>query len=339
MRPPSFLLMLVALIFSTCSKDNSKTDSPPINLTVEASVPNDKSGNVSFVASATNATSFEFDFGDGSIHAVSESGTTTYKYFGSGTYNVVVIASNSSGTTISKSISVTVVVELSLLWCDEFNIDGIPDPSKWGYDLGAGGWGNSEMENYTNRKENAMVSNGTLKIIAQKENYSGSSYTSARLLTKDKYSFTFGKVEVKAKLPTGLGTWPAVWMLGNNISSIGWPACGEIDIVEHRGSELNKIFGTLHYTGRSGGNADGNTKVISNATTEFHIYTLEWTPNSINISVDNQVYHSVFNSSALPFNRDFFLIMNLAMGGTFAGAIDPAFTSATLEIDYIRVYR
>jgi beta-glucanase (GH16 family) len=339
MRPQSLLLILVALIFSACSKDNSETDSPPINLTVEASVSNNKSGNVSFVASATNATSFEFDFGDGSIHAVSESGTTTYKYFGSGTYNVVVIASNSSGTTISKSISVTVVVELSLVWSDEFNIDGIPDPSKWGYDLGAGGWGNSEMENYTNRKENAMVSNGTLKIIAQKENYSGSSYTSARLLTKDKYSFTFGKVEVKAKLPAGLGTWPAVWMLGNNISSIGWPACGEIDIVEHRGSELNKIFGTLHYTGRSGGNADGNTKVISNATTEFHIYTLEWTPNSINISVDNQVYHSVFNSSALPFNRDFFLIMNLAMGGTFAGAIDPAFTSATLEIDYIRVYR
>jgi beta-glucanase (GH16 family) len=339
MRPQSLLLILVALIFSACSKDNSETDSPPINLTVEASVSNNKSGNVSFVASATNATSFEFDFGDGSIHAVSESGTTTYKYFGSGAYNVVVIASNSSGKTISKSISVTVVVELSLVWSDEFNTDGIPDPSKWGYDLGAGGWGNSEMENYTNRKENAMVSNGTLKIIAQKENYSGSSYTSARLLTKDKYSFTFGKVEVKAKLPAGLGTWPAVWMLGNNISSIGWPACGEIDIVEHRGSELNKIFGTLHYTGRSGGNADGNTKVISNATTEFHIYTLEWTPNSINISVDNQVYHSVFNSSALPFNRDFFLIMNLAMGGTFAGAIDPAFTSATLEIDYIRVYR
>lgn len=334
------LVFIFLMFFSySCSKNGSKADSPPGDLKVDATVAINKSGNVSFVASATNATSYEFDFGDGSIHLVTETGTATYKYFGSGTYSVVVIASNSSGTTISKSISITVDVELALVWSDEFNTDGLPDPSKWGYDLGAGGWGNSEAEYYTNRKENASVSNGTLKIIAQKESYNGSAYTSARLLTKDKYAFTFGKVEVKAKVPSGLGTWPAVWMLGSNIGSIGWPACGEIDIMEHRGSELNKIFGTLHYTGRSGGNANGSTKEISNASTEFHIYALEWTPNSIKISVDNQVYHSVFNSSALPFNRDFFIIMNLAMGGNFAGPIDPSFTSATLEIDYIRVYR
>ncbi|MDP3644688.1 MAG: family 16 glycosylhydrolase [Bacteroidota bacterium] len=337
MRTLTFVFLLLSLFSYSCNK--SKADSPPADLKVDATVAPNKSGNVSFVVSATSATSYEFDFGDGSIHAINETGNTTYKYFGSGTYNVVVTASNSSGATVSKSISVTVDVELSLVWSDEFNTDGFPDPAKWGYDLGAGGWGNAEAQYYTNRKENASVSNGTLKITAMKENYSGSAYTSARLLTRDKYAFTFGKVEVKAKLPSGVGTWPAVWMLGSNIGLIGWPACGEIDIVEHIGREQNKIFGTLHYTGRSGGNANGSTKVIANASTEFHLYALEWTSNSIKISVDNQVYHSVFNSSALPFNRDFFIIMNLAMGGNFAGPIDPAFISATLEIDYIRVYR
>ena len=337
MRTLTLAFLFLSLFSYGCN--NSNADSPPADLKVEATVAANKSGNVSFVASATNATSYEFDFGDGSIHAVTENGNTTYKYFGSGTYTVLVTASNSSGAIVSKSISVTVDVELSLVWSDEFNTDGLPDPAKWGYDLGAGGWGNAEAEYYTNRKENASVSNGTLKITAQKENFSGSAYTSARILTKDKFAFTFGKVEARAKLPSGVGTWPAIWMLGNNIGTIGWPACGEIDIMEHVGRQQNKIYGTLHYTGHSGGNANGSTRDISNASTEFHIYTLEWTSNSIKISVDNQVYHTVFNSSELPFNRDFFIIMNLAMGGNFAGPIDPAFTSATLEVDYIRVYR
>jgi len=337
MRTLTLAFLFLSLFSYSCS--DPKTDSPPADLKVDATIAANKSGQVSFVASATNATTFEFDFGDGSIHAISEDGKANYKYFGSGTYSVMVKASNSAGITINKTISVTLDVELSLVWSDEFNTDGLPDPTKWGYDLGAGGWGNNEAEYYTNRKENASVSNGTLKINAQKESYSGSAYTSARLLTKDKYAFTFGKVEVKAKVPTGVGTWPAIWMLGSNIGAIGWPACGEIDIMEHLGRELNKIYGTLHYTGHSGGSAVGSTKMISNASTEFHIYTLEWAPNVIKIAVDNQVYHNVFNSSDLPFNRDFFIIMNLAMGGNFAGPIDPAFTSATLEVDYIRVYR
>lgn len=337
MKILTFVLLFLTLICSGCTKN--KADQAPANLTVETLIASNKSGNVTFTANASNTTSYEFDFGDGSMHAVSETGTITYKYFGSGTYNVIVTASNSTGASVTKTVSITLDVQLSLVWSDEFNTDGMPDPTKWGYDLGAGGWGNNEAEYYTNRKENASISNGTLKIVAQKESFSGSQYTSARLLSKDKYAFTFGKVEVRAKVPSTVGTWPAVWMLGSNISSIGWPACGEIDILEHRGMELNKIFGTLHYTGRSGGNANGSTRLISNASTEFHIYSLEWTPNSIKISVDNQVYHSVFNSGELPFNRDFFLIMNLAVGGNFAGPIDPAFSSATFEIDYIRVYR
>jgi beta-glucanase (GH16 family) len=224
-------------------------------------------------------------------------------------------------------------------WSEEFNTDGAPDPSKWGYDIGANGWGNAELEYYTDRPENAIVKGGVLKITAKKENYKGSSYTSARLLSKNKFAFTYGRVEVRAKLPAGVGTWPAIWMLGSNSDTVHWPQCGEIDIMEHRGKELNKIFGTLHYPGHSGGNGNGSTTFISNATTEFHIYGLDWSPESIRIYVDGRLYHTVANADSLPFNHDFFFILNVAMGGGFTGPVDPAFTQASMEVDYVRVYK
>ncbi len=229
----------------------------------------------------------------------------------------------------------------NLVWSDEFDVSGAPDPKKWGFDLGTGsnGWGNSELQYYTSRSQNVIVQGGVLKIKAVKESFSGSSYTSARLLTKDLFAFKYGKVEVRAKLPEGKGTWPAIWMLGSNISTAGWPACGEIDIMEHKGNEPNKIHATLHYPGRSGGNADGSSRMITNASTEFHVYKLEWSATSIDIYVDNQMVHSVANNSKIPFNHDFFIILNVAMGGTFGGAVDPGFTNATMEIDYVRVYR
>lgn len=229
----------------------------------------------------------------------------------------------------------------NLVWSDEFDVNGAPDPKKWTYDLGTGsnGWGNAELQYYTSRAQNVIVQGGVLKIKAMKESYSGSAYTSARILTKGLFAFKYGKVEVRAKLPEGKGTWPAIWMLGNNISSAGWPACGEIDIMEHVGNDLNKIHGTLHYPGRSGGNADSGTKIVPNVTTEFHVYKLEWSASSIDIFVDNQLVHSVANSNKIPFNHDFFIILNVAMGGNFGGTVDPAFSGATMEIDYVRVYR
>ena len=229
----------------------------------------------------------------------------------------------------------------NLIWSDEFKTKGAPDPAKWGFDLGNGenGWGNSELQFYTSRPENVLVEQGVLKIRAIKESYRGYAYTSARLVSKHKFGFTYGKVEVRAKLPAGIGTWPAVWMLGDNSDNQAWPACGEIDIMEYRGCELNKIFGTLHYPGRSGGNADGGFTMISHPTSRYHIYTLEWTASFLKISVDNRLYHKVENSSRLPFNHDFYLVLNLAMGGTFGGAVDPAFTESTMEVDYIRVYQ
>lgn len=339
MKQYSFVFCLLGILISySCKKDKTAASNAPANLTLEAIVSTDNSGNVNFTATATNAVSYEYDFGNGIFQTVSN-GIVTYRYPSSGTYTVKVLARGSGGQTVSKSTQITVTVALSLVWNEEFETAGAPNPAKWGYDIGAGGWGNAELQYYTNSLNNASVSGGTLKITAIKENFSGSAYTSARLLSKDKFSFKYGKVEVRAKLPAGAGTWPAIWMLGNNISSAGWPACGEIDIMEHKGNDLNRIFGTLHYPGRSGGNADGATTVISNATTEFHIYTLEWNATSIKIAVDNNTYYNFTNSNVTPFNQNFFFILNMAMGGTFGGAVDPAFTNATLELDYIRVYQ
>lgn len=225
------------------------------------------------------------------------------------------------------------------VWGDEFNTPGAPDPTKWSYDLGAGGWGNNESQTYTNNSGNSIVSDGTLKITAKAQSVGGSNYTSARLKSENKFEFTYGKVECRAKLPVGAGTWPAIWMLGQNYATNIWPACGEIDIMEHRGYDPNRIHGSLHFPGNFGGNANTNTTVISNVSSQFHVYKVLWTPASIKFYVDNTLFHSFANSGSVPFNSDFFLILNVAMGGTFGGPIDPNFTESSMEIDYIRVYQ
>ena len=335
----SFITSL--FFFLSCGKEsNSGTENIlPANLNITANVSTDNSGNVSFTATATNVVSYEFDFGNGIFQTVSD-GKVTYKYPASGNYTVKVTGKSATGQTISKSIPVTVNVALTLVWFDEFNTDGAPDASKWGYDIGTGsnGWGNNELQYYTNRPENAVVSNGTLKITAKKETFSGSAYTSARLLTKNKFTTKYGKIEVRAKLPSGVGTWPAIWMLGKNIDQGGWPACGEIDIMEHKGSDEGRIYGTLHYPGRSGGNADGKTVMVQNVASAFHIYTVEWNASLIKISVDGNVFYTFNNHPNTPFNQEFFIILNVAMGGTFGGPVDPAFNQSTMEIDYVRVY-
>ncbi|MEP6713698.1 MAG: family 16 glycosylhydrolase [Ferruginibacter sp.] len=334
-----FFIGLIATGVS-CSKGNStpgNTGMPPANLTVTANISTDNSGNVAFAAAATNAVTYDYDFGNGIFQTVA-SGIVTYKYLASGTYSVNVIAKSSGGQTISKSIQVIIAVTQSLLWSDEFDVAGSPDPTKWGYDIGGGGFGNNELEYYTNRQENVVVSNGTLKITAKAEPYNGSAYTSARMLTKDKFYTKYGKIEVRAKLPAGVGTWPAIWMLGSNFTTVPWPGCGEIDIMEHVGKSLNKIYGTLHHPGHSGANGDGSTVTIANATTEFHKYGLEWSAATIRFLVDDTPFYTFANTSSLPFNQNFFIILNVAMGGNFGGPVDAAFTSAAMEIDYVRVY-
>ena len=335
----AFFLLTIALL--SCSKKSAPINDvqPPKDLILSANVSTNGTGSVQFTASATNATKYEYAFGDGQYQLVT-SGIVTYKYATTGTYTVTVTAKNSIGQSISQSTQVSVTRTPQLIWSDEFETAGSPNAAKWGYDIGtgSGGWGNNELQYYTNRLTNAVVSNGVLQINALKESYSGSAYTSARLLTKDKFSFKYGKVEVRAKLPAGVGTWPAIWMLGSNIGTAGWPACGEIDIMEHRGSELNKIFSTVHYPGHSGGGGVGSTLTITDAATAFHVYSTEWSATSINFYADNQLIFTFPNNNTLPFNQNFFIILNVAMGGTFGGSVDPVFSNASMEIDYVRVY-
>lgn len=229
---------------------------------------------------------------------------------------------------------------MKLIWSEEFNYKGLPDSSKWNYDIGDNGWGNNELQYYTEKDTStAMVKNGHLKITVIKHPDETRAYTSARLLTKNKASFKYGRIEARAKVPAAVGTWPAIWMLGSDIDKAGWPEAGEIDIMEHRGMELNKIFGTLHYPGHSGGNANGNTTNIPTATTAFHIYAVEWTATDLKFYVDDILFHSVVNNDSLPFNHPFFILVNIAIGGNFGGKVDPLFSSDAMEIDYIRVFQ
>ncbi|GAB3929630.1 family 16 glycosylhydrolase [Mucilaginibacter myungsuensis] len=339
------VLVLLVTAFSACKKStadggggNTDTDIAPTNLTVSANIAADNTGSVTFTAGATNAATFEYDFGNGTYQTV-PSGIVTYRYPQAGTYSVNVIAKSMGGKLISKSISVTIAVTSAITWSDEFNVDGPPDATKWGYDTGAGGWGNNEVQYYTNRTDNAVVSNGTLKITAKKENFSGAMYTSARLISAGKFTYKYGKIEIRAKLPTQAGTWPAIWSLGSNFANVGWPACGEIDIMEQTGWDKNKVSGTFHYPGFSAGNGPTKSTTVSTSTTAFHTYGLEWDATSLKISVDGVVYQTLANDSGKPFNANFFMILNVAMGGTLGGTIDPNFTTGVMEVDYVRYYQ
>ncbi len=228
----------------------------------------------------------------------------------------------------------------SLIWEDQFNYTGAPDASKWTMEIGNNnGWGNNEAQFY--RAENATVADGTLKITAKKETFNGFQYTSSRMKTQDKFEFTYGRVVIRAKLPSGGGTWPALWMLGANYDQpgAGWPNCGEIDIMEHVGNQQDVVHGTLHYPGNSGGNANTTATNVAGASTDFHIYSITWSPNFIRFFVDGNEFKTFPNSAAVPFNHDFFMIFNIAMGGNMGGAISPTFTQSQMEVDYIEVYQ
>lgn len=256
-------------------------------------------------------------------------------------------------TCIMFMIPITLLgVELdgwNLEWSDEFDqSDGsLPDSTKWSYNIGTGenGWGNGESQYYTDRANNARVENGQLLIEMHKENYLGSPYTSARLLTQGTYEFQYGRIEARLKVPNGLnGLWPAFWMLGSNIDSVGWPQCGEIDVMEYISREPYEIFGTIHGPGYSGGDAYGSIYTLNELVSdEYHTFTVEWDENLIKWFIDGQQYHMATPDS-LPgkqwvFNDPQFLILNLAIGGNFGGSIDPTITfPQQYWIDYVRVY-
>ena len=233
----------------------------------------------------------------------------------------------------------------NIVWSDEFNGTSL-NPAVWTFDTGSGGWGNRELEYYTSRATNAFVSGGLLHIVARQESYGGASYTSARLKTEGLYTKLYGRFEFRARCPQGIGFWPALWLLGANIGTAGWPGCGEIDVMENNGGALTNVQGSLH----SGSDETAVYTLPGDSVTNFHRYLLEWNTNAINWFVDGLLYETQTNWSSsvgaypTPFNQPFFLIMNLAVGGNYLG--NP--TSATInanstfpgefQVDYVRVY-
>ncbi|MEI6409612.1 MAG: family 16 glycosylhydrolase [Bacteroidota bacterium] len=235
----------------------------------------------------------------------------------------------------------------TLVWADEF--DGTTlNSAWWTQEIGNGqsGWGNNELQFY--RAENTSVQSGNLIIEARKESYSGSEYTSSRIITKDKKAFKYGRIDIRAALPKGQGIWPALWMLGSNLSQVNWPACGEIDIMELVGNLPNRVYGTVHYgASLNEHQQNGLSQALSGTATfndEYHVFSLVWEKDSIKWYVDDVQYHQVtpadLGTAPYPFNQDFFFIFNLAVGGNWPGSPDASTVfPQRLIVDYVRVFQ
>ncbi len=240
-----------------------------------------------------------------------------------------------------------------LVWKDEFDNMGLPDSTRWSYDLGDGcpnvcGWGNNEAEFYTRDLKNARVENGNLIIEARKDSMGEMAFTSARLVTKFKGDWKYGRIEVRAKLPKGKGTWPAIWMLSTDWKYGGWPASGEIDIMEHVGYDPGVIHGTLHsekYNHIKHTQQEGKSTVVD-CQDAFHVYAIDWTASQIDFSIDEKIYHSVKRNpsddfNGWPFDQRFHLILNVAVGGNWGGlqGVDPSIWPQQMVVDYVRIYQ
>ena len=246
---------------------------------------------------------------------------------------------------------------LELIWSDEFDYQGRPDNSKWYHQTFApngGSWFNGELQHYVNKENTTYVSNGTLKIIARKETYTTQNttkeYTSARL--NSKFDFKYGRIDVRAKLPSGAGTWPAIWTLGSNINeagnyfgdsrgSVGWPACGEIDIMEQNGWDKTRSYGYFHWANTQTGEyqTQGTSTFIADSASEFHLYSLIWDETKMQIILDNQVFIELPNEVSNPFDNPHYLLLNIAIGGNLGGEVPANFPNQVMEVDYVRIYQ
>lgn len=245
----------------------------------------------------------------------------------------------------SVSAGVSWAEDWKLVWSDEFEYAGLPDPEKWGYEVGF--VRNKEKQYYTKgRSENARVENGLLTIESRKEKYTADNgtaadYTSASLITRNTAHWKYSRVEVRAQLPTGKGMWPAIWMLGMNIRQVGWPKCGEIDIMENVGYDPQVIHANIH----TGGKDKGSRISVKAPYADFHIYAIDWFPTHMDFFVDDQKYFTYKNEGTgeadWPFDQEFYLILNAAIGGNWGGqqGIDDSIFPQKYFIDYVRVYQ
>lgn len=372
----SFLAVSVftVLAIESCTSDGSggetQTEVTPsgLNLSVTRTGENqynpfgNGTGEVTLRATARNTVRFRFEFGD-ETPVENTSGIATFTVQDEGTldYEVEVTAISETGNELTTTQSITMYRSNAefptVVWADEFDYTGAPDPDKWHHQLIpilGDSWANGEQQHYVDDRDNSFVDDGTLKIVAIKEDYtfegSTKAYTSARL--NSKFAFEYGRVEVRAKLPAAGGTWPAIWTLGANIDevgnffgdqfgSVGWPRCGEIDIMEQRGWDKSTTLAYFHWgdTQTFAYSNEGGEIAAPNSTTEFQIYSLEWNEDAMKVYYNDQLVYELENTTGRPFDNPHYLLLNIAMGGNLGGEIPADFTESTFEIDYVRVYQ
>lgn len=374
----SFIVLFILSLVS-CSKETIA------ELKVEYTL--GENGSINILAAADNAVLYRFSFANDEVFE-NTSGSINYTYGNKGSYTIgiwsffdqnqnsysyqtiEVTISNASGNStavideslIDNSEETTIYTGYELVWNDEFNYEGEPSTLKWHHQyipIFGGGWANNERQHYTERLDNSYVSDGTLKIVAKREDYtyegSRKTFTSARL--NSKFNMLYGRIDVRAKLPQSEGTWPAIWTLGTNIGErgnyygttdgdVGWPNCGEIDIMEQNGSNKDQLLGTFHWANQGSGEyaSYGLTKTIenlniSNVTDNFHLYSMIWTPNLIKLLVDDTLLVQLGIGTNAPFDNPHYLLLNIAMGGTLGGTIPNSFSEDSMEIDYVRFYQ
>lgn len=358
-------LAVLGLLFSSSLVSCGEKDTPvdtsiPSNLEVTVTTPESGTGTVTIQATAENTVEYRLYTPESATPIASNTnGLFEYEVTEAGTYEIEVRAYGSSGRylksvkqfSISDDDPVTVgegyttpmeYAGYHLAWNDEF--DGTTlNTSYWTYETGAGGWGNNELQYY--RPENTSVSGGVLCIEARNESYQGSSYTSSRLITKDKETFTYGRVDIRALLPKGQGIWPALWTLGNNISSVGWPACGEIDIMEMIGGSNREktVYGTVHWD--NDGHAQyGQAYTLPSGifADEYHVFTIIWDESRIAWYVNDIKYNEVDITPAhmSEFRLPQFIIFNVAVGGAWPGNPDGTTVfPQQMKVDYIRIFQ
>ncbi|MGE5383608.1 MAG: family 16 glycosylhydrolase [Omnitrophica WOR_2 bacterium] len=355
----SISFLIIIILFFSCKKSDVTENKDPSNLVMEVTLSATETGKVFIQAHGDNVSEYKLYIDNSAIpEASNTSGTFEYLFTSQGVHLISVRAYGQSGLYIkaekqielgSNEVSVDSgyfsqqnYPGMHLVWSDEFNGATI-DESNWTFESGAGGWGNSELQFY--KKENAWVNEGTLVIEARKENWQNSSYTSARMITRNKHSFLYGRIDIRALLPIGQGMWPALWMLGNNLSTVGWPACGETDIMEMIGGSgrENTVYGTLHWDNNGHVQAGGNYKLpINNFGSEYHVFSIIWDETSIKWLMNDTQFYVIDITPAhmSEFHQAAFFIFNIAVGGVWPGNPNSSTVfPQQMKVDYIRVFQ
>jgi beta-glucanase (GH16 family) len=356
------LLLAGTLLISACGGDEEEEEIQlPANLQVNLNLDQIAQGRLDVAATADNARFYTIDFGEPESQVIATDGKASHTYENGGTFTILVKAHANNNTFISSS-QVVVVPEppivdegyttsatydgFALVWQDEFNGSAL-SPESWTFETGtgSGGWGNNELQYY--RQENTSLKDGFLVITAKKESFGGANYTSSRIITKGKQKFKYGRMDIRAKLPRGQGLWPALWMLGENISTVGWPACGEIDIMEMVGGAGREktVHGTLHWEENGHKctcDKPGYSLASGTFSDKFHVFTLTWDKTYIRWYVDDVLFNTIdITPAALSeFHNEHFFIFNVAVGGNWPGSPNDATQfPQKMIVDYIRVFQ